>query len=970
MAITKYYKIIQPDHDAVYKTDNNQVGDQGLYGNYTWYHRLVQGSSSRLVKYREYDIMDNDIDVARSLDIIAEEMTGNNPKMKQPLLIKLIDEPDQNISSSTVITLKAALRTWCKIQEWDKRIFEVARNTVKYGDCFFIRPKKKNKKFKFTHPKFVVSAEVAQNDVTDIKGWHIKTDYYNPHGISTGNTVDHNVEHFSYEDVIRFSLNDEMSTEAPFGTSILRPVYTTFKQKELLEDAVLIYRIQRAPERRVFYVDVGRMPAHKVAGHLNQIKNEIKQKKIPTSFGGKSQVESVYNPQSMCLAMDTTIPLLDGRVLTLKEMIKEHDEGKENWIYSINPENGDVVPGIVSWAGVTRRDTETIKLTFDNGETLVCTPDHKIPVQGKGFVEAKDLTENDSLFPFHAKHEHMITPNGKKTTGKYTKIYHPMKKSWKYSHRLVANYMKKMNCENIMVHNSKYQECDKKTIHHIDYNSLNNVPNNLAFMNHLDHVEYHKSLNVNQIAKFSTPMKKRFIKITCEDIYISFKNLMYKLNNDEIFMGEYKKGNPLKKHSKLKLDTFRQKMFLRFIKEIGFKNWKSYQQYIIQEQIDVNSVISKINNNNECDIKLIQFLIDKIKNVSIRNFSLVNYFKDNSEEWNKMVDLYESSNIKSDRSLAGNYQNIQVPEAGFFERISKYFGYKSFKNLVEEAYNFNHRVVKIEKCINQDTGTLTIDGNEKYHNYHTFAVGNSSTGIYVRNSEDFFFAQRSDGSGSRVETLPGGTGLGELSDLEYFYKKMWRAMRIPNSYMSNTMEDGAVDNNGRVGIAYMQEIKFTLYIQRLQTYIERVMDQEFKRYLYDIGVHVDPTIYEVVLPEPSDYSKSRDQSINSDLLNNFSSASDESLSKRFTLKKYLGLTPDEIKENERLKAQELGLDPNADLQNLPKIYNPSEAELGGFEGGVQPNLGSDDIDGDTDFDGNSDDVDTPDTGTDTQDTEN
>lgn len=546
MAITKYYKIIQPDHDAVYKTDNNQIGDQGLYGNYTWYHRLVQGSSSRLVKYREYDIMDNDIDVARSLDIIAEEMTGNNPKMKQPLLIKLIDEPDQNISSSTVVTLKAALRTWCKIQEWDKRIFEVARNTVKYGDCFFIRPKEKNKKFKFTHPKFVVSAEVAQNDVTDIKGWHIKTDYlrtpqsgsnfYNPHGISTGNTVDHNVEHFSYEDVIRFSLNDEMSSEAPFGTSILRPVYTTFKQKELLEDAVLIYRIQRAPERRVFYVDVGRMPAHKVAGHLNQIKNEIKQKKIPTSFGGKSQVESVYNPQSM--------------------------------------------------------------------------------------------------------------------------------------------------------------------------------------------------------------------------------------------------------------------------------------------------------------------------------------------------------------------------------------------------------------------------------------------------SEDFFFAQRSDGSGSRVETLPGGTGLGELSDLEYFYKKMWRAMRIPNSYMSNTMEDGAVDNNGRVGIAYMQEIKFTLYIQRLQTYIERVMDQEFKRYLYDIGVHVDPTIYEVVLPEPSDYSKSRDQSINSDLLNNFTSANDESLSKRFALKKYLGLTPDEIKENERLKAQELGLDPNADLQNLPKIYNPSEAELGGFEGGVQPNVGSGDIDGDADFDENLDDADAPDTGTDTQDTEN
>ncbi len=537
MALTKFYKIVQADHEAVQQSGNQDIGN-GTYGNYTWYHKLVQGSANRLVKYKEYDIMDNDIDVARSLDIIAEEMTGNNPKGKQPLLIQLIDEPDMQIKSKTVVTLKAALRTWCKIQEWHKRMFELSRHVVKYGDCFFLRPKTANKKYSFVHAKHVVSAAVSEDDITDVKGWYIKTDYrradggsanYNVGGGLTSVGEESSVQHFDASDVIRFSLNDDMSDEAPFGVSIMRPVYITFKQKELLEDAILIYRIQRAPERRVFYIDIGRMPPHKVSAHLNQIKNEIKQKKIPSQFGGKSQVDSIYNPQSM--------------------------------------------------------------------------------------------------------------------------------------------------------------------------------------------------------------------------------------------------------------------------------------------------------------------------------------------------------------------------------------------------------------------------------------------------QEDFFLPQRQDGSGSKIETLPGGQGLGELTDLEYFYKKLWRAMRIPQSYMSNTMEDGGIDNSGKVGIAYMQEIKFTLYIQRLQSHVERVMDEEFKKYLYSLGVNIDPTIYEVVLPEPSDYSSSRDQAKNADLLSSYGTAEGaEALSGRFALKKYLQLSPDEIKENERLKAEELGLDMNADNFNLAKIYNPEAAELGDFDGGGGLGAGGDIGGAGTGAGGDIADSDTPDGG--------
>ena len=77
-------------------------------------------------------------------------------------------------------------------------------------------------------------------------------------------------------------------------------MFKVYKQKELLEDAILIYRVQRAPERRVFYIDVGNMQTHKARAHLERIKNEIHQRRIPSKTGGGQNItDSAYNPLSI-----------------------------------------------------------------------------------------------------------------------------------------------------------------------------------------------------------------------------------------------------------------------------------------------------------------------------------------------------------------------------------------------------------------------------------------------------------------------------------------------------------------------------------------------------------------------------------------------------------------------------------------------------------------------------------------------
>ena len=200
-------------------------------------------------------------------------------------------------------------------------------------------------------------------------------------------------------------------------------------------------------------------------------------------------------------------------------------------------------------------------------------------------------------------------------------------------------------------------------------------------------------------------------------------------------------------------------------------------------------------------------------------------------------------------------------------------------------------------------------------------------------SEDFYVGNRKDGA-NRIELLPGGQNLGNLEDLDHFNKKMWRGLKIPQSFIDNTSEGGSAFNDGKVGIAYLQEIKFSIYIQQLQQIFERVLDAEFKRFLYDSKISIDPTIFKVILPEPNNFSKSRQQAIDADLIANYTNISgDKNLSPRFMLERFLQLSKEDILLNERLRSEDLGLNPNNAYKNLGKIYN-SGADDGGFDGGV------------------------------------
>ena len=107
-----------------------------------------------------------------------------------------------------------------------------------------------------------------------------------------------NAYNINAEHVIHMSMSDGLDNLFPFGQSVLEQVFKVYKQKELLEDAIIIYRVQRAPERRVFYIDVGNMPTHLAMQFVERVKNEINQRRIPSASGGANFIDATYNPMS------------------------------------------------------------------------------------------------------------------------------------------------------------------------------------------------------------------------------------------------------------------------------------------------------------------------------------------------------------------------------------------------------------------------------------------------------------------------------------------------------------------------------------------------------------------------------------------------------------------------------------------------------------------------------------------------
>jgi hypothetical protein len=293
---------------------------------------VYSGHPNRIERYNQYENMDMDSEINACLDIIAEFSTQTNEQNGTPFDVKYNDKPTDH----EIDIVRKQLQQWVKLNKLDQRIFKLFRNTIKYGDQIFVRDPetfemmwvdmskvarvivnesegKRPEQYviRDINPNFqnmTVAAKTTTDYMTNPTTGSVSgnTNYTMPNG-GTGGGVGNsrfmqamNEVCLDAKHVVHMSLNEGLDVFWPFGKSILENIFKVFKQKELLEDAILIYRVQRAPERRIFKIDVGNMPSHLAMQFVERVKNEMHQRRIPTTNGGGgNMMDASYNPLSI-----------------------------------------------------------------------------------------------------------------------------------------------------------------------------------------------------------------------------------------------------------------------------------------------------------------------------------------------------------------------------------------------------------------------------------------------------------------------------------------------------------------------------------------------------------------------------------------------------------------------------------------------------------------------------------------------
>ncbi|MBI5227362.1 DNA topoisomerase (ATP-hydrolyzing) subunit B [Candidatus Micrarchaeota archaeon] len=182
-----------------------------------------------------------------------------------------------------------------------------------------------------------------------------------------------------------------------------------------------------------------------------------------------------------CFSGDTKVALADGRSASFKELVQEHADGKQNFVYTIKNGGGIGIAPVLH-PRITKRNAEVIKIVLDNGEEIICTPDHLFMLRDGTYQKAENLSDMTSLMPLYrqiSKREKWMTITG------YEIVFDPKESRWGYTHILADSYN---------ISKCRYIRTKNSVVHHKDFNKRNNNPTNLVRLGKQEHLDLHASI--------------------------------------------------------------------------------------------------------------------------------------------------------------------------------------------------------------------------------------------------------------------------------------------------------------------------------------------------------------------------------------------------------------------------------------------------------------------------------------------
>jgi hypothetical protein len=257
------------------------------YENYLAYQQIRQEL------FRDYDAMDQDPIIASALDIYADESTSRN-EYGRVLEIKTNNEHIKSILDNLfydVVNVEFNMWPWF-------------RNLVKYGDFFLHLEIAENLGIVGVQP--LSAYEITRVEGFDPNNWQAVKFVYTPIATKSLFIAGQKTEFENYE-IAHFRLLSDTNF-LPYGKSMLESARRLWKQITLMEDAMIIHRIVRAPQKRIFKIDVGGIPPGEVDSFIQKIIQ--KSKKTPYVNANSGEYNLKYNIQN--LMEDFYLPVRGG----------------------------------------------------------------------------------------------------------------------------------------------------------------------------------------------------------------------------------------------------------------------------------------------------------------------------------------------------------------------------------------------------------------------------------------------------------------------------------------------------------------------------------------------------------------------------------------------------------------------------------------------------------------------------------
>ncbi|MBU1111595.1 MAG: DNA topoisomerase (ATP-hydrolyzing) subunit B [Nanoarchaeota archaeon] len=430
-----------------------------------------------------------------------------------------------------------------------------------------------------------------------------------------------------------------------------------------------------------------------------------------------------------CFSGDTKVALTDGRNLSFIKMIEEQKQGKEHFCYTIKKDGSIGIERIIN-PRVTKRDAELVEITFDNGETIRCTPDHNFMLRDGSYVEAKDLGNKGSLMPLYRK---ISEVDGKITIKGYEMLKDLKSSRWIFTHMLAD----KWNLEN-----NVYLEGEGPHKHHINFNKLDNNPTNVVRLKQEDHLQIHRvhvnetlhtleSKEKSRIAHTTPEYRKKasekslqHSEMLSEKAKKQWQDEEYKEYMKKKFLEFYNSNEEYKKENLERLNKEQQKYWAS--KENRKNQAERITQFFINNP-ESKEILSKIAKKQWNDEELLKWRSQKTSEQWTEEFreSRKNaleetyYFKSMA----LLKELYDSGDIK-------NYDQVRNEKKDksclkYETVLNRYFDGNE-QELIESLNTFNHNIVSVRNITSrEDVYDIEIS------NTHNFAL---ASGVFVHNS--------------------------------------------------------------------------------------------------------------------------------------------------------------------------------------------------------------------------------------------